>query len=161
VIDEITKEAPPSRDPDSVGRGRAAHNRTQNSIAAIVRDLGWPPRSPKPEEPEFDLAWSTDVGVFVCEVKSLTVQNEERQLRMAIGQVIRYRQKLAAAGHEPTTAVIATETTPADVSWDRLCQHEGILLIWPGSREGAYRERSGHPTLMRLILKPSLAANGS
>jgi hypothetical protein len=59
------------------------------------------------------------------------VQNEERQLRMAIGQVIRYRQKLAAAGHEPTTAVIAPETTPADVSWDRLCQHEGILLIWP------------------------------
>jgi hypothetical protein len=131
IIEEIQKEAPPSRDPDSMGRGRAAHNRTQNCIAAAVRELGWLPRSPKPEEPEFDLAWSTDVGVFVCEVKSLTAQNEERQLRMAIGQVIRYRQKLTAAGHEPTTAVIATETTPIDVSWDQLCRHEGILLIWP------------------------------
>jgi hypothetical protein len=131
VVEEITKEAPLYRDPDSVGRGRAAHNRTQNCIAAVIRELGWLPRSPKPEEPEFDLAWSTDVGVFVCEVKSLTAQNEERQLRMAIGQVIRYRQKLAAAGHEPMTAVIATETTPIDVSWDQLCRHEGILLIWP------------------------------
>jgi hypothetical protein len=50
---------------------------------------------------------------------------------MAIGQVIRYRQKLTAAGHEPTTAVIATEASPIDMTWDKLCRHEGILLIWP------------------------------
>src|SRR5262245_32015367 len=68
------------------------------------------------------------VMFYVCEVKSITVSNEERQLRMAIGQLTRYRQKLAAQGHEPITSVIAAERQPFDLSWQDLCDHEGILL---------------------------------
>jgi hypothetical protein len=63
--------------------------------------------------------------------KSITTENEERQLRMATGQVIRYRQQLTATGHEPCFAVICTERQPSDLSWDDLCEREGIILIWP------------------------------
>lgn len=125
------REAPPSKDPDSIGRGAAAHNRIQNEIAGVVRSLGYIPRSPAPNEPEFDVAWKVKEVLFVCEVKSITAKNEERQLRMAIGQVIRYRQKLNSIGFEPVYAVIAVEYLPTDQSWIELCEKENILLLWP------------------------------
>ena len=125
------REAPPIKDPDSAGRGRAAHNRTQNYLANVIRDIGWLARSPAVSEPQYDLAWLANDMLYVCEVKSLTRQNEERQLRMATGQVIRYRQQLTATGHEPCFAVICVEQQPSDLSWDELCEREGIILIWP------------------------------
>ena len=97
----------------------------------MIRDLGWLARSPTASEPQYDLAWMAHDMLFVCEVKSLTSVNEERQLRMATGQVIRYRQQLAAAGHEPCFAVICTEGRPSDLSWNELCEREGIVLLWP------------------------------
>lgn len=145
------KEAPPSRDPDSAGRGLAAHNRTQNMIAGILRRLGIEPLSPAHDEPEFDIAWKRGETFYVCEVKSITIANEERQLRMAIGQVIRYRQKLAARGHEPIATVVAAERRPSDPSWQDLCEHEGILLLWPDVAENrltdltAAEDNKGNP----------------
>jgi hypothetical protein len=128
---DADKEAPPLKDPDSAGRGLAAHNRTQNQIANIVRELGWTPRSPGVNEPDYDIAWKVKDGFFVCEVKSLTPASEERQLRIGLGQVIRYRQKLNAAAYEPVRALIATEIAPHDQSWNELCEKENIILIWP------------------------------
>jgi hypothetical protein len=125
------QEAPRSKDPDSVGRGLAAHNRTQNYLANAIRDIGWLARSPSSSEPQYDLAWLANDMLYVCEVKSLTTDNEERQLRMATGQVIRYRQQLTAKGHEPCFAVICAERQPSDTSWGELCEREGIILIWP------------------------------
>jgi len=125
------QDAPRTKDPDSAGRGLAAHSRTQNYLAGVIRDLSWLPKSPKPSEPQYDLAWMAHDMLYVCEVKSLTLENEERQLRMATGQVIRYRQQLTAQGHEPCFAVICTERQPSDLSWNELCEREGIILIWP------------------------------
>ena len=121
----------PSNNPDAIGRGLAAHNKTQNKIASIISELGWKALSPKSNEPEYDLAWKVKDRLYVCEVKSITPGNEERQLRMGIGQVIRYRQKLNAAGHEPVMAVIAIERVPNDTSWIELCEQENISLVWP------------------------------
>lgn len=42
----------------------------------------------KPGEPSFDLAWMTTETVFVVEVKSTTAKNEEKQLRLGLGQVL-------------------------------------------------------------------------
>lgn len=137
---EASKEAPLAKDPDSAGRGLAAHSKTQNKIAEILSAMGHVPRSPSQNEPEYDLAWKAAETLFVCEVKSITLVNEERQLRMAIGQVIRYRQKMAAAGYEPVMAVIAAECQPKDSTWDELCVHEGILLVWPDVAEGRFKE---------------------
>jgi len=128
---DAEREAPPSKNSDSMGRGLAAHNRSQNYLANVVRELGWLARSPLASEPQYDLAWLANDMLYVCEVKSLTSANEERQLRMATGQVIRYRQQLTAQGHEPCFAVICTEKQPSDPSWDDLCEREGIVLIWP------------------------------
>lgn len=66
------------------------------------------------------------------EVKSLTRRNEERQLRMAVGQVLRYGQQLAYK-NKPIVASIAVERKPSDPSWIDLCNSLGITLVWPGT----------------------------
>lgn len=141
-IPDIDRKKVVRKDPDSGGRGLAAHNRTQNLIANSVRSVGMLPLSPKEGEPEFDIAWKTEKALFVCEVKSLLPENEERQLRLAVGQVIRYRQKLSSMGHEPVVAVLATERQPEDSSWNELCDNEGILLIWPEVADERLRNTS-------------------
>lgn len=117
-------------DPDSSQRGLRAHNRTQNLLAAALTEAGFSPRSPKADEPDFDLAWVDGDTVWVAEVKSTTEKNEERQMRQAIGQVIRYRQKLSVEGTD-ARAMIAVENAPFDESWIDLCGREGIALVWP------------------------------
>jgi hypothetical protein len=128
---DADNEAPPLKDPDSAGRGLAAHNRTQNQIADIVTAMGLVPPSPGANEPDYDIDWKVKDSFFVCEVKSLSPTTEERQLRIGLGQVIRYRQKLNAGGYEPVRALIATEIAPQDQSWNELCEKENIILIWP------------------------------
>ena len=121
---------PSVTDPDVAGRGRAAHNRTQNLTARTVAALGFVPRTPYRDEPLYDLAWENAETTWVCEVKSLTDKNEERQMQRAVGQVIQYRQKLTALGRD-VQAVIVTEKQPNDMNWDVLCGLEAIVLAWP------------------------------
>lgn len=121
-------------DPDLGGRGLKAHNVTQNRLAAAVRAAGFEPRRPKPDEPQYDLAWGAGETTWVAEVKSITPQNEERQLRLALGQVIRYRQLLSADGRT-VEALIAVEREPSDLSWSTLLAQENVALVWPGQME--------------------------
>ncbi len=117
-------------DPDAGGRGLRAHAHIQNTLADVVTDAGWEPRRPKPDEPQYDLAWDDGVTVTVVEVKSLTPANEERQLRLALGQVQRYVQQLDAVDRNVRGA-IAVETAPTDSTWVELCAEKGIVLTWP------------------------------
>jgi hypothetical protein len=66
----------------------------------------------------------------VVEVKSTTLVNEEKQLRLAIGQVLRYRQILQS-GRSRVEAMIAVERKPEDESWLELCGTLNVLLAWP------------------------------
>lgn len=125
-------------DPDTAGRGLAAHNRTQNLLAATVVAAGFDPRRPGADEPNFDLAWEDGDGISVAEVKSLTETTEEKQLRLAVGQVIRYRQQLSLGGQK-VRAQIAVEYQPADKSWIGLCREQEITLCWPETFEDAVR----------------------
>jgi hypothetical protein len=131
---EITPHAPEHTglDPDLGGRGLQAHNVTQNLLASAVEQAGYAPRRPKPDEPQYDLAWEVGEVVWVAEVKSITLHNEERQLRLALGQVVRYRQLLAAEGRA-VRAMIAVEHEPRDPTWVDLCGQEEITLAWPGN----------------------------
>ena len=132
-VDEDVTVAPAAEkadDPDTSQRGLRAHNRTQNLLAVAVEDAGFAPRSPRSGEPDFDLAWQDGDTVWVAEVKSTTEGNEERQMRLAIGQVIRYRQKLSGEGSD-SRAMIAVENALFDESWIDLCGREGIALVWP------------------------------
>jgi hypothetical protein len=57
----------------------------------VLREAGFEPRPWLPREPNFDLAWEADGTVFVAEIKSIADDNEEEQLRLGLGQVLRYR----------------------------------------------------------------------
>jgi hypothetical protein len=121
-------------DPDKVDRGLQGHASTQDALADFLRGQGLDPRSPVGDEPEFDLAWVRDGTTFVAEVKSLVIANEERQLRLGLGQVLRYRQRLSG-GNGRVIAVLVPERRPSEGNWEDLCNELGILLVWPGSFE--------------------------
>jgi hypothetical protein len=78
-------------DPAVVERGVTGHVDTQNAVADALTAAGLAPRSPCAGEANFDLAWKKDGAVYVAEVKSITDLNEEKQLRLGLGQVLRYR----------------------------------------------------------------------
>lgn len=82
-------------------------------------------------EPNFDLAWETETRIVIAEVKSMTRSNEEKQMRLGVGQVLRYRQILSRHG-KAVTGVLAVENLPSDPSWQSLCNELGIVLISPG-----------------------------
>jgi hypothetical protein len=120
---------PFSVDPEVVERGLRGHADTQNELAAALRNAGIEPRSCLPTEPPFDLAWQQNGTVFVAEVKSVNDGNEEGQLRLGLGQVLRYRQRLLALGHERVVAVPVPERQPRDTTWRELCHGLGVALL--------------------------------
>jgi hypothetical protein len=120
---------PFSVDPTLVERGLKGHADTQNELARVLREAGIEPRSRHPNEPNFDLAWEAHGGTFVAEVKSITDSNEEGQLRLGLGQVLRNRQRLIALGHDNVVAVLVPERTPRDRSWRELCDEVDVVLL--------------------------------
>jgi hypothetical protein len=118
-------------DPAVVERGLRGHAETQNGLAATLKAAGLNPRSPRPGEPNFDIAWEARDGtVFVAEVKSVTDLNEERQLRLGLGQVLRYRDLMRSHGHADVRAVLVAEREPRDASWARLCEEVDVTLTF-------------------------------
>lgn len=118
-------------DPAVVDRGVAGHAVTQNALAAWVRSKKLDPLRPGPGDPAFDLAWWDAEVLYVAEVKSLTTKNEEKQLRLGLGQVLRYRHLLGKKA--AVVAVLAVEREPSDPSWRELCTDLTVRLVWPGS----------------------------
>jgi hypothetical protein len=116
-------------DPALVERGMRSHARTQNALAEAVSAAGHTALSPRGDEPSFDLAWVNDGALWVVEVKSITDANEEKQLRLGLGQVLRYQNLLSKNG--AVHAVLAVERQPTDVTWLGLCDHLGVKLVWP------------------------------
>jgi hypothetical protein len=79
-----SERQPFAADPALVERGRKGHADMQNELAQVLRQAGIEPRSRVPREPNFDIAWVTEGTVFVAEIKSITDDNEEEQLRLTI-----------------------------------------------------------------------------
>jgi hypothetical protein len=121
---------PFSVDPAAVERGLRSHGELQNLLAETVAELGHKVRRPGPLDPPWDLLWLGDDDIWVAEIKSLTRANEERQLRLGLGQVLIYRQRLKRV-HQSVRAVLMVEWRPLDPDWHELCDHLGVLLLWP------------------------------
>ena len=133
-------------DPALVERGLKGHADTQNALAHVLLEAGIEPRSRRPREPNFDLAWVTEGTVFVAEIKSITDDNEEEQLRLGLGQVLRYRHRLARLGHDRVVAVLVPERAPRDSSWGELCDELGVALLARNNIERAPQlSQSSHP----------------
>jgi hypothetical protein len=127
----VSERDPFSIDPTLVERGLRGHAATQNLLAEHVRALGAEPRSPSAKEPNYDLAWELNGTVWVAEIKSMTNSNEEKQLRLGLGQILRYRQ-LLQIGDRRVRALIAAEKRPTDGQrWVELCESLEVLLTWP------------------------------
>jgi len=114
-------------DPDLLGDGFERHNKTQNSLAQYLGLKGVRVFSPKAGEPKYDLFWIGESGSYVCEVKSITEENEESQMRKAVGQVLRYQSQLIVLGKQ-CAPVIVTDRRLSDDSWEHVCQMNGISL---------------------------------
>jgi hypothetical protein len=121
---------PHSVDPNLIDRGLRAHRRTQNQLHDVLASAGRTPRSPAPGEPQFDIAWEDGDAICIAEVKSMSGANEEKQLRLALGQVLRYSHLLSAR-ERPVRSFIAVEREPQDASWIDLASQCGITLMWP------------------------------
>lgn len=120
-------------DPDVIDRGRRGHQRTEKSLANLVKAHGMEPLRSE-GEPRFDVAWRDSGRIYVAEVKSLTKRNEEKQLRLGLGQVLRYRQLLREKEKSADVwAVLALEREPGDRGWQRLCRGLDVILWWPGA----------------------------
>jgi hypothetical protein len=136
---KATPRDPFEVDPDRVDRGNLAHAQTVHALATHLAALNIGSLVPTEGVPEYDLAWNIDGLVWVAEVKSITPANEEKQLRLGLGQVLRYRHLLEKGGHR-VRAVLVAERQPSDPSWETTCAGVGVLLTWP-SAFGAHLER--------------------
>jgi hypothetical protein len=133
-VDE--EAAQPDRDPFSVDpsvveRGVRSHAQLQNAVASHVAAKGFKTKKPGQDDPPWDVLWTDDHGViWFGEVKSLTAKNEERQLRYGLGQLLRYRHRLAKLGVE-SRAVLVVEYKPSDAEWQELCASLDVVVAWP------------------------------
>lgn len=126
------------RNPDLIDRGTVAHMDTQDSLAELVRSRGHNPLSPSSSDPQFDLAWREGLSVFVCEIKSLTAENEISQLRLGLGQILSYMYKLDWRGANEVKGVLAVEREPIDADWLTICASHGVTLTWAPEFPGLF-----------------------
>jgi hypothetical protein len=85
-------------------------------------------------DPDYDLLLARDGTAIVIEVKSLTKDNEDRQMRLGLGQVLMYRHQLATSrppGVRRVRASIAVERRPRNATWVELCRRLDVSLVWP------------------------------
>lgn len=122
-------------DPDLLDRGTAAHKDIQDALTAALEAHGLEPLSPEVGDPQFDIAWIQDGVAFITEVKSLTEANEDRQLRLGLGQVLTYVHLLDWPHVDAVRAVLAVEQQPTADYWETLCAEHGVILTWPEAYE--------------------------
>lgn len=72
--------------------------------------------------------------LHICEVKSLTDDNEETQLRLGLGQLLSYLHRTNVehwADVDEITGVLAVEHEPSRTDWVGICARSGVTLTWP------------------------------
>ncbi|MFJ7203384.1 hypothetical protein ACIQWR_07600 [Streptomyces sp. NPDC098789] len=138
VADESVEPAPAEQslpDSDLVGRNLKTHRKLQNDLAKAAAARGLDVLSPGVGDPDFDLAWRLHAAeLSVCEVKSLTLANETRQLRAGVGQLLDYHDRLKGRA-DSVRAVLWVEREPSESRWVALCERVGITLAWPGRED--------------------------
>jgi hypothetical protein len=117
-------------DHDLVERGLRGHSDREAALAAALRSLGTEPRSPHQNEPPFDIAWVWDGALFVAEVKSISTDNEEHQLWLGLGQLLRYVHWLTHLhSGSVVRGVLVPERSPANDAWFDVCRTAAVALL--------------------------------
>jgi hypothetical protein len=111
-------------------RGNRAHRAIEGELAELVRSTGLEPCKASGGV-DFDIGWEWDKKLVVVEVKSLTRDNETRQLRLGLGQLLHYAHVLAEDGRwAEVIPVLAVERQPYETGWIDLCRGVGVALVW-------------------------------
>jgi len=117
---------------DKLDQATQAHQDLEKALAQYVSTLGVSPRSPKPSEPAFDVAWQFNGTTVVVEVKSANESNRRQQMRLGIGQVLEYQGILRDnAPGDDYRAVLLLSIAPDGIDY-LLSAESGVLVIGPG-----------------------------
>lgn len=114
-----------STDPNLLDRALQIHALTQNTVANWVLGDSLTPLSPNSSTCDFDIAWNSDFGKVVCEVKSLSEENEVHQFRFGLGQILEYAQKLEAF------PVLMFNRRPSQPELINAAKKAGVAVLWP------------------------------
>jgi hypothetical protein len=121
----VAMAEPFSTDPNLLDRALQSHSITQNMIATWVLDAGITPLSPSNETCDFDIAWNSEYEKVVCEVKSLSAENERHQIRFGLGQVLEYAHLLGAA------PILVFSRKPDWLAVVAVARRAGVAILWP------------------------------
>ena len=124
----ISKRKPFEVDPDVVDRGSKAHKKIQNDLADYLYSNGISPESPKNNRINFDISWWKADTYFIGEIKSITNENEEKQLRLGLGQILRYISLVDRKVFPRVVAVLIVEKLD-DLSWYQTCSNNNVTLV--------------------------------
>lgn len=111
-------------DPNVIDKSTLEHKLAQKLFSDWLLKKGIKPLSPYPTGPQFDLAYF-DKEKFVVEVKSIKSDNESKQIRLAIGQVLEYSYEANAI------PVIMLSQKPLDPKWHNLMDFLKIKFYYP------------------------------
>lgn len=117
-------------DSDAIENATREHRRTQNELADWARESGFETVRPN-GEPLFDVGWWSSDALFIAEVKSLGADNEARQVRLGLGQVLDYRKQLQDAGTNSTAVLAVSRKPAAGEHWSALASEHGVVFCWP------------------------------
>lgn len=128
--DQLELQALPAdvKDYNALERAVRSHAELQNAFAAELVHQGLPPLSPRESPPFFDVGFRVGSTFVVAEIKSATTSNLEFQMRIGLGQVLRYAHSLLVR-HQLVKTAIVVELEP-DEGWKSLLYDLGIHLVW-------------------------------
>ena len=112
-------------DPNLLDRALQLHSITQNTVANWIQGEGLVPISPNSKTCDFDIAWESEHGRVVCEVKSLSETNEVHQFRLGLGQVLEYAYLTSAI------PVLMFSRMPHNLGLLETAQNSGVKVLWP------------------------------
>ena len=112
-------------DPNLLDRALQLHSITQNTVANWIQGEGLVPISPNSKTCDFDIAWESEHGRVVCEVKSLSETNEVHQFRLGLGQVLEYAYLTSAI------PVLMFSRMPNNLGLLETAQNSGVKVLWP------------------------------
>ncbi|MBD8871156.1 hypothetical protein [Nocardioides donggukensis] len=118
-----------SLDLDKLDRGTQAHETTRDLLLkhlAAVRVLEG--RRPV----LYDVGWRRGARAFVVgEVKSFTSGSVVQQIRLGLGQVLEYAQRIRSQHPElSVTPILVLEKEPPPNGWVEVVESAGVLLTW-------------------------------
>jgi hypothetical protein len=116
-------------DPDISGRGYMAH---QLTVAKLEEHVGRLAFHIGTRGVNHDGAWTAAGEYCICEVKSITADNEVDQLQKGLGQVLHNRFKAKWNGVEGVKAYLVAEREPSNGElWLALCAEHDVVFTWP------------------------------